>query len=1104
MKVFLSCVSTEFKSHRLRLANQLGALRDHPYQLKVQEDFQQGGFTLLDKLADYVRQCGLVIHLAGDACGARPTPEHVRTLFHSLGDPPPDPLPQWSYTQWEYHLALRFERKMFVYLAAADASRDCAMPVQQTNEDSRRQQLHLDAIRQSGKHRAAFASYNTLVREVFHDLGLEPDLKVNNLPFKSLGSLFKGREEFLRKIHDTLGHVEHRGHQRFAAITASATAATVHGLGGIGKTRAAIEYAHRYAQEYTALLFVRADSPAGLQQNFAALCGPMVFDLPEKDAKEIDVQVATVLRWLQQHVGWLLILDNADTEEAAQAVQELLGKLTPSGLVLVTSRLSNWPGAVESLALDVFGKTDGAAFLLERTQKRRKLPDDEHQAMALAVELGQLALALEQAGAYIERYRFTFAEYLAAWHERRDKVLEWFDPRVMQYPMSVAVTWQTSFESLTEPARRLLRILSWLAPDPIPESLLEAGGGPFAPTVQHKESRRSKRLSDLNNAGGVQSGPDPRDALADLEAYSLVMRADETTSFTVHRLVQDVTRRSVLEGSGRSSLKAALRWFNAAFVGETEDVRTWPLLGVLAPHALAVARCADAVHIGQPTAQLMNDLGMLYHSRAQYSEAEPLLRRALAIDEKANGPEHPDVGRDLNNLAGLLQATNRMTEAEPLMRRVADIFTNAYGLDHPLVARSFNNLAQVLKATVRLDEAELLYRRALTISERAVGVGDPDVAICLNNLAQLLNATNRLDEAEPLMRRALAIDEKFYGTDHPKVAVRLNNLARLLQDTNRLGEAEPLMRRVVELFTNAYGLDHPLVAGSFINLAELLKATNKLPEAEPLIQQALAIDEKFYGRDHPNVAGDLNTMARFLQATHRLHEAEPLFRRALAIHEKSFGVDHPSVAISLNNLAELLKATNRLPEAEPLTLRALAIDEKSYGVDHPSVAIDLNNLGHLLCSTNRSAEAESLFRRALAIDEKSYGVDHPNVAIDLNNLAVLLKRTNRLGEAESLHLRALAIDETSYGPDHPEVARDLNNIAVLLRATNRSDEAEPLMRRVVEIFARFTRDNGHQHPHLQQVITNYAVLLAELGFSLEEVHAKLNEIANKYGFSLGT
>src|SRR5664280_2454707 len=101
MKVFLSCVSSEFRSYRLRLAAQLAALPHQKFEVKVQEDFEQGGFTLLDQLAAYVRDCDLVIHLAGDAWGARPTPEHVRAMFARLGVPPPVPLPALSFTQWE-------------------------------------------------------------------------------------------------------------------------------------------------------------------------------------------------------------------------------------------------------------------------------------------------------------------------------------------------------------------------------------------------------------------------------------------------------------------------------------------------------------------------------------------------------------------------------------------------------------------------------------------------------------------------------------------------------------------------------------------------------------------------------------------------------------------------------------------------------------------------------------------------------------------------------------------------------------------------------------------------------------------------------------------
>ena len=859
MKAFLSCVSREFKSYRLKLANHLGALKGAPFTIKVQEDFQQGGDTLLDQLAAYLQECDLVVHLVGQASGARPAPRHVATLFTHLGESPPEPIPEWSYTQWEYQLARRFGKKVLVYWASDDAPRDCGSPVAESEDDARLQHSHQDYLRASGEHYKPFCSHHELLRELFYDLGLEADLKVNNLPYKSLGALFKGRDAFLDQLRTTLGQADFRGHQRVAAITAAASTATIHGLGGVGKTRAAIEFAHRHAADYTAMLFVTADSPQGLQQNLAGLCGSLVLNLPEKDERETEVQVAAVLQWLQRHPGWFLIFDNVDNDEAADAVQQLLTRMSPAGQVLITSRLSNWPGAVEALALDVLAESDAADFLLLRTEsRRRKTPDDAPQARGLVVELGQLALALEQAGAYIEKHRLTIAQYHEHWRGRRDQVLAWFDPRLMQYPVSVAVTWQTSFDRLTPPARRLLHQLAWFAPDPIPEWLLESGGGPFTQSAED----------------GSAPPPDAYEALADLEAYSLVTRADQSATFSVHRLVQDVTRRSLQGDAGLQSLSEALRWINDAFVGDPEDVESWPTLDPLASHVAAAAHHADQGGIVAPTARLMNDLGVLRSRKAQHMDAEPLMRRALAIYEQRYGPDHSEVAATLNNLSWLLHDTNRPAEAEPLARRALAIDEQCVGPGHLNIATHLNTLAWILMASNRPTEAEPLVRRALAIHEESVGPDHPSVAEDLQTLSLLLGAANRLTEAEPLMRRALAIRERAFGPDHSKVAITLNNLAWLIRDSNRLTESEPLVRR------------------------------------------ALAIHEKTVGPDHPQVAGDLDTLAALLQASDHLTEAEPFSRRAVQILldlKRATGHPHPAMEAVIERHSSLLSQMGRDP-----------------------------------------------------------------------------------------------------------------------------------------------------------------------------------------------
>ena len=311
---------------------------------------------------------------------------------------------------------------------------------------------------------------------------------------------------------------------------------------------------------------------------------------------------------------------------------------------------------------------------------------------------------------------------------------------------TLATTWVTSVEQLSPESRCLLGRLAFLAPDPVPDSLLEVAAPRDAP------------------------GADADAARAGLYAYSLITRVrgedGGVPGFVIHRLVQDFARRAMTEERRSEALQEALGWVNSAFLGDALDARSWPVLDPLAQHALAVARAADEAGIAEPTAWLFNQLGLLFWAKARYAEAEPLMRRALEIGEESLGPDQ--VAADLNNLAQLLQATGRLGEAEPLIRRALAIDEASSGPDHPSVAVGLNNLAILLQSTDCLDEAEPLILRALAIDEASYGAHHPCVAIRLTTLASLLYTKNRLTEAEPLMRRALAIDEGSYGPNHPK------------------------------------------------------------------------------------------------------------------------------------------------------------------------------------------------------------------------------------------------------------------------------------------------------------------------------------------------
>jgi len=281
------------------------------------------------------------------------------------------------------------------------------------------------------------------------------------------------------------------------------------------------------------------------------------------------------------------------------------------------------------------------------------------------------------------------------------------------------------------------------------------------------------------------------------ERSLLTARSDRT--FLLHRLSLELERRRTPRPERFLWDSRVAEVLSTVVPKETVDVRNWPRLVLLQPHASdlflrteplvpTTAFPAGDTRFASHLSTLLSQFGLFLPAKAEFSAAKPLLRRALAIVEKNLGEEHTNVGAALNNLASLLQATNRLEAAEPLMRRALAINEQSYGPEHPRVAIGLSNLAHLLQATHRLEEAEPLIRRALEIDEQSYGPEHPDVARDLNNLACLLQDTNRLQEAEPLSRRALAIFLDVTGRTghpHPRLDAVLANYTGILRDLGR-------------------------------------------------------------------------------------------------------------------------------------------------------------------------------------------------------------------------------------------------------------------------------------------------------------------------------
>ena len=356
--------------------------------------------------------------------------------------------------------------------------------------------------------------------------------------------------------------------KEYARAAAVGTRHVLHGQGGIGKTRLAIEFGLAYASEYTALLFVGAGSPQSFETNLANLARPLVLDLGLPENATPEEKQSAVVRWLRVHPGYFLILDNVDTEAAAQAVEEKL-ELLNAGHIVITSRITQWSYNVESLQLDVLSEDDATEFLVKATERkagsgRIVSQTDEADARLLAKDVDGLALALEQSAAYIRTKQTTFAKYRERWAKFDEKVRDFKDKRLTKYTHSVLTTWQTTFDQLESGSIDLLRVFSVLAPAPIPLHLLES------------------------------VAPDCDGDLAELVKFSLASRSDDGTAIRVHKLVQEIVFFHMEEAMRQNTIERLLDALITLFADREDHTRMLPRSSVLA-HIDALVGHAERV-----------------------------------------------------------------------------------------------------------------------------------------------------------------------------------------------------------------------------------------------------------------------------------------------------------------------------------------------------------------------------------------------------------------------------------------------------------------------------------------------------------------------------
>jgi tetratricopeptide (TPR) repeat protein len=590
--------------------------------------------------------------------------------------------------------------------------------------------------------------------------------------------LFTGRAQVLNDLHRALQ---------------SRAAAALTGIGGVGKTQTAIEYAWRHRDDYRAVFWTEA---ANIRAGYAGIAASL--NLPSANETEQDRAVAEARHWFEQNSGWLLIVDNAD--ELA-SVQPLLPNTDGNRHLILTTRDEAVNAIAQRIHVRSMPPDEGASFLLSRANIPSPTEADRAASEKLSKELGGLPLALDQAGAFVEESRLTIAEY-ASLYETEKQILLSERGKLGDHP-SVAVTFTLAFEKLraTNPeAADIVRVCAFLAPEDIPEAIFTQGAEP------------NDRLAFSTAVKGACR-------------FALLDRNRDNQTLTIHRLVQIVIQLGMSGTDQKTWAERTIRVINEAF--PIPAFPNWQLCQQLLSHARVCACLIDQWNLGLPEAgRLLNRAGLYVHRRGLYAEAESLLKRALAIRENALGPSDTDVAQTLNNLGDVYRSQERYAEAAPLYHRSLAIREAVLGSDHPEVAGSLNNAAAILRSEGRYAEAEALYRRSLVIRSRSYGKDHHLVALNLNHLAELYYMQGKYAEAEPLFQRALSLREKLLDPHHPDIAATLHGIASLLRDQRRYAEAEPLYQRALTIREKALSPHHPDTRRTRENLATI---RSKLP-----------------------------------------------------------------------------------------------------------------------------------------------------------------------------------------------------------------------------------------------------------------------------------
>lgn len=592
------------------------------------------------------------------------------------------------------------------------------------------------------------------------------DWLFENVPARDLN--FTGRDRLLAELHKLLSD------NNLLGTTTDTKKVATRGLGGIGKTTLAAEYAYRYGGAYSGIWWAPAENRAVLVASLAALAVRLDRTLAAEPNQEQAARAGLALLSRRPGLPILLVFDNAESRETVVNLSPVRG-----AAVLITTRYLDWSGFATELELEVLAPQAAREFLQKRAEQ-----SDSAGAAKLATALGYLPLALDHAGAYCRTRRATFDEY----REQIEARIA-FAPEGSSHPDSVAATVELAIEKANgdnNDAETLLGFFAFLAPEHIPLDLVD------------------KSMMSADSRG---------EALAALLGVSLidhVTLANGSRAVTLHRLVQTAMRNRLARQHRLDALIAIVttRLRDAFPTDADHDQLRWMQSATLLPHVISLYE--KNVWSDTPTeaaSDLLTAAADYLVKRGAFEDAVPLARSAHTINAALFGEVHPKTLASGSDLSVILSYAKRHEEAESLARSAVAAFKKSSGADHEMGPRLLNNLALSLVEARRYDDAVTVSSEALALA-RSNAVGKSEVALALLNLANVLQHAKKYSDAEPLLNEALLIETQASGPDHRQVALCNYSIASMLALTDRQKEALPYVQAALAAYEHTVGTEH--------------------------------------------------------------------------------------------------------------------------------------------------------------------------------------------------------------------------------------------------------------------------------------------------------